>query len=104
MLLLLNPSQKNEWTEACLRVEPRVRTLFRRCFGVHDDELDSKPSLYMNMNSKEKGSVLCSMRRAIRTKSSNLPCFPFVVEFANLIFFKIALKTLFSLFSSFYFH
>jgi hypothetical protein len=35
----------------------------------------------MNMNSKEKGSVLSSMRRAIRTKSSNLP--PFVVEFEN---------------------
>ena len=33
----------------------------------------------MNMNSKEKGSVLSSMRRAIRTKSSNL----LVVEFEN---------------------
>lgn len=41
--------------------------------GVHDDELDSKPSFYMNMNSKEKGSVVCSMRRVIRAKSYNLP-------------------------------
>lgn len=46
----------------------------------------------MNMNSKEKGSVVCSMRRAIRTKSSNLPCFPFVVEFANKMEFQIALE------------